>query len=229
MSSSLLRSCRFAASSARRTQLALRPTAQAAFNSTSTGTPSIQNTEKVETSVTTPAPARDVMVADVVSGAPVELRHRSVRIYKPTRNTMQSGPGKSGRWRIDFDILQGGGRWENPLMGWASSADYMQGTRLSFRTKEDAMHFAEKQGWDYYVQPETIERIPPKNYSENYLYSPTKLRIQKTNGLVNQTVIAVGITVLCVGGHELMKRARRGKQEYKDDGSLGSRETWGFG
>lgn len=26
------------------------------------------------------------------------------------------------------------------------SADYMQGTRLSFRSKEDAIHFAEKQG-----------------------------------------------------------------------------------
>jgi hypothetical protein len=26
------------------------------------------------------------------------------------------------------------------------SADYMQGTRQSFRTKEDAIHFAEKQG-----------------------------------------------------------------------------------
>ncbi len=25
-------------------------------------------------------------------------------------------------------------------------ADYMQGTRVSFRSKEDAMHFAEKQG-----------------------------------------------------------------------------------
>ena len=28
----------------------------------------------------------------------------------------------------------------------ATSADYMQGTRISFRSKEDAMHFAEKQG-----------------------------------------------------------------------------------
>ena len=26
------------------------------------------------------------------------------------------------------------------------SADYMQGTRLNFKTKEDAIHFAEKQG-----------------------------------------------------------------------------------
>lgn len=34
---------------------------------------------------------------------------------------MQSGGAKGEKWRIDFDVLQGGGRWENPLMGWASS------------------------------------------------------------------------------------------------------------
>lgn len=34
---------------------------------------------------------------------------------------MQSGSGKTERWRLDFDALPGGGRWENPLMGWASS------------------------------------------------------------------------------------------------------------
>lgn len=50
-----------------------------------------------------------------------QLKHRAVRIYQPTRNTMQSGGAKMERWRIDFDILQGGGRWENPLMGYASS------------------------------------------------------------------------------------------------------------
>lgn len=79
-----------------------------------------------------------VLTADTISGAPCEhiplvppsigaerwsaqLRHRAVRVYQPTRNTMQSGGAKGERWRIDFDILQGGGRWENPLMGWASS------------------------------------------------------------------------------------------------------------
>ena len=34
---------------------------------------------------------------------------------------MQSGGAKGMRWRLDWDILPGGGRWENPLMGWASS------------------------------------------------------------------------------------------------------------
>ncbi|OAX42853.1 hypothetical protein K503DRAFT_273473 [Rhizopogon vinicolor AM-OR11-026] len=122
----------------------------------------------------------DVLTAEVISGAPAELRHRAVRIYQPARNTMQSGPGKSERWRIDWDILQGAGRWENPVMGWASSADYMQGTRMSFKSKEDAVHFAEKQGWDYYVQPPPTKKIPPKNYAENYVYRPSTLRIMRT-------------------------------------------------
>ncbi|KAF8555734.1 Ndufs4, NADH dehydrogenase Fe-S protein 4 [Imleria badia] len=136
--------------------------------------------EKSESTQITEPVHGEIFTADVVSGAPAELRHRAVRIYQPTRNTMQSGSGKSERWRIDWDILQGAGRWENPLMGWASSADYMQGTRISFKSKEDAIHFAEKQGWDYYVQPETVKRIPPKNYSENYVYNPHKLRIMRT-------------------------------------------------
>ncbi|KAF9046607.1 ETC complex I subunit conserved region-domain-containing protein [Panaeolus papilionaceus] len=109
-----------------------------------------------------------------------ELRHRAVRIYQATRNTMQSGSGKSERWRLDWDILPGAGRWENPLMGYASSADYVQGTRITFKSKEDAVHFAEKQGWDYYVQQPTVKRIPPKNYAENYVYKPHTLRIMRT-------------------------------------------------
>jgi len=65
-------------------------------------------------------------------------------------------------------------------MGWGSSADYNQALTLKFKTKEDAIQFAEKQGWDYFVQQETVKRIPPKNYSENYLYVPGKIRIAHT-------------------------------------------------
>lgn len=54
---------------------------------------------------------------------------------------MQSAKGKTKRWLVDWDVLQGAGRWENPLMGWASSADYMQGTQLAFPSKEEAIAF----------------------------------------------------------------------------------------
>lgn len=100
-----------------------------------------------------------------------------VRIFKPTKNTMQSAKGKTKVWRIDWDVLQGSGRWENPLMGWASSADYMQGTTLAFRTREDACRFAERQGWEYYVQEPKAARIPPKNYGEFEIRTAPKWQI----------------------------------------------------
>ncbi|KAF8645142.1 hypothetical protein AX16_007970 [Volvariella volvacea WC 439] len=174
---SLLRSCKQVTSISR--QCVIRP-AFVAARSMSADASNKPTEQQTTTSEITVPPTRDVLVADVISGAPAELRHRAVRIYQPTRNTMQSGSGKTERWRVDFDILPGGNRWENPLMGYASSADYMQGTRLSFRTKEDAIHFAEKQGWDYYVQPPATKRIPPKNYAENFVYKPNKLRIHRT-------------------------------------------------
>ncbi|KAF4590709.1 hypothetical protein EYR40_009306 [Pleurotus pulmonarius] len=47
------------------------------------------------------------------------------------------------------------------------------------------------------------------------------------SGLINQSVIALGITVLCVTSQELMKRKRRGDKRAPE--GLGSRESWEFG
>ncbi|CAO1620328.1 unnamed protein product [Parajaminaea phylloscopi] len=118
--------------------------------------------------------------ASIISDAPPELHQRSVRIFKPTRaNT--SGRAGTNHWKLDFDILQGSARWENPLMGWASSADYMQATSMRFRTLEDAERFCQKQGWDYFVQQPHTAKIGPKSYAANYSYVPDKkLRIHHT-------------------------------------------------
>ncbi|KDN41669.1 hypothetical protein K437DRAFT_226612 [Tilletiaria anomala UBC 951] len=118
--------------------------------------------------------------AEIVSDAPHELTQRPVRIFKPAKTANSSGKAGTSFWRIDWDILQGSARWENPLMGWASSGDYMQGTSLKFRTKEDAIHFCEKQGWDFFVQEPKSARIPPKSYAANYNYSPGKLKVYHT-------------------------------------------------
>jgi len=135
---------------------------------------------KVQPGPPTPRETPEGVVANVTSGAPAELRHRLVRIYKPTKTTMQSAKGKTKRWILDWDVLPGAGRWENPLMGWASSADYMQGTALSFSTKEQAVAFAERQGWDYQVSTPHDPQIPPKNYASNYVHVPGRLRIHHT-------------------------------------------------
>lgn len=53
-------------------------------------------------------------------------------------------------------------------MGWASSADYMQGTHVKFNSKEDAIRFADKQGWSWFVQEPHHVKFTPKSYSNNF-------------------------------------------------------------
>lgn len=65
-------------------------------------------------------------------------------------------------------------------MGWASTADYVHNLNMQFKTKEDAIHFVEKQGWNYFVQEPKSARIRPKNYASNYSYDARKLRIHHT-------------------------------------------------
>ncbi|KAH8602025.1 ETC complex I subunit conserved region-domain-containing protein [Bisporella sp. PMI_857] len=140
------------------------------------------------TSLFSPVPKRvmngsedtDVLPAAVLSGAPTELEARNVRIYRPAKTATQSGDWHGHHWRMDWDILSKGHRWENPLMGWQSSADFMQGTHLNFKSKEDAIAFAEKQGYEYFVQEPNTRKFTPKAYANNFLYSDKKLKHIRT-------------------------------------------------
>ncbi|EKD21616.1 uncharacterized protein L3040_004840 [Drepanopeziza brunnea f. sp. 'multigermtubi'] len=122
----------------------------------------------------------DVLPAAVLSGAPIELQARTVRIYRPTKTATQSGDWHGHHWRMDWDILPKGHRWENPLMGWQSSADFMQGTHMSFKSREDAIRFAEKQGYEYFVQEPNTRKTTPKAYANNFLWSDKKLKHIRT-------------------------------------------------
>ena len=54
-------------------------------------------------------------------------------------------------------------------MGWTSSADNMQGTHLWFKTKEDAIYFAEKQGYEFFIQEPNVRTFRPKQYASNFI------------------------------------------------------------
>ncbi|SGY19457.1 BQ5605_C014g07653 [Microbotryum silenes-dioicae] len=165
---------------------------QPAFRSFSTARVALQSSSSSSSSSDAPAaPASNTAVAPVrapgavaqagvVSGVPDEVHHRSVRIFRPSPPSSQSAKATSHHWRIDWDILQGAGRWENPLMGWASTADYLQGTHLKFNTKDAAIHFCEKQGYQYFVQEPQQAKFKPKSYASNYNYSAKPLRIAHT-------------------------------------------------
>ncbi|KAL3476254.1 ETC complex I subunit conserved region-domain-containing protein [Aspergillus californicus] len=122
----------------------------------------------------------ETVAAAVLSGAPTDLQARTVRIFQPSKPATQSGNWHSHHWRMDWDILQKGHRWENPLMGWQSSADCMQGTNLNFKSKEDAILFAQKQGYEYFVQEPNVRKFVPKAYANNFVYESKTLKHIKT-------------------------------------------------
>ncbi|XP_066887067.1 NADH dehydrogenase [ubiquinone] iron-sulfur protein 4, mitochondrial isoform X1 [Kogia breviceps] len=77
-----------------------------------------------------------------LTGVPEEhIKTRKVRIFVPARNNMQSGVNNTKKWKMEFDTRE---RWENPLMGWASTADPLSNMVLTFSTIDDAIAFAEK-------------------------------------------------------------------------------------
>jgi len=90
------------------------------------------------------------------------------RIYKPARNTMQSGTARSKHWVLEF--VSETAREVDPLMGWTSNADTQAQVRLRFPSKEAALHYAKDHGIDAVVQEPHKRKtnIRPGGYGDNF-------------------------------------------------------------
>ncbi|MBV8962531.1 MAG: ETC complex I subunit [Hyphomicrobiales bacterium] len=94
----------------------------------------------------------------------------TARIYRPSRNAMQSGTANTRRWLLEFDPAQK--RVAEPLMGWTSSTDMLGQVSLSFDTKEEAVAYALREGIPFRVEeppPETKRQ--PLSYSDNFKFN----------------------------------------------------------
>ena len=91
-----------------------------------------------------------------------------VRIFKPSKSAMQSGRAKTNKWCLEFVTLSP--RVPESLMGWSSSNDTANQVKLKFDTVEDAISYAEKNGWEYDVIQEQQRVVRPRNYSDNFVY-----------------------------------------------------------
>jgi hypothetical protein len=90
----------------------------------------------------------------------------TARIYRPARNAMQSGRGKSKQWVLVHEQVEA--RTIDPLMGYTSSSDMNQQIKLSFETLEAAEAYAQRNGIPYSVQP-AHEATPKRvSYPDNF-------------------------------------------------------------
>ena len=90
----------------------------------------------------------------------------TARIYRPARNAMQSGKGKSKSWVLVHEATAQ--RSIDPLMGYTSTTDANQQVRLSFETLEAAEAYAQKNGIAYSVQPAHDETRKRVSYPDNF-------------------------------------------------------------
>jgi len=88
------------------------------------------------------------------------------KIYRPAKNAMQSGRGKSQTWRLEFAPEMA--KRPDPLMGWTSSSDMRAQIKLNFDSKEDAVAYAKRQGIPFQVvEPQEAKRYE-KSYADNF-------------------------------------------------------------
>jgi len=97
-------------------------------------------------------------------------RQMDVRIYRPSKSTMQSGRAKAQNWVIEYELKTA--RQPENLMGWTSSGDTLNQVRLNFVSLDDAIAYATKEGWGYTVQPPQERIVRPRNYVDNFKYVP---------------------------------------------------------
>ncbi|PUB16413.1 ETC complex I subunit [Yoonia sediminilitoris] len=90
------------------------------------------------------------------------------RIYQPARTAMSSGTAKTKHWVLEY--VSETAREVDPLMGWTSSSDTQSQVKLTFDTKEAALHYARDKGIDPVVQEPKRRKanIRPGGYGENF-------------------------------------------------------------
>jgi hypothetical protein len=92
------------------------------------------------------------------------------KIFKPSRNAMQSGRAKTQDWVLEFP--RGAKLEPESLMGWTQSGDTLNQVRLKFKTLDEAKAYAQKQGLEFTVAQEAVRKPKPRNYGDNFKYIP---------------------------------------------------------
>ncbi len=57
-------------------------------------------------------------------------------------------------------------------MGRASSDDVKSQIQLKFSSRENAVAYAEKQGWEYCLRISQVRKVRPQSYMDNFHYIP---------------------------------------------------------
>jgi hypothetical protein len=88
------------------------------------------------------------------------------RIIEEQRKTTQSGKALSGRWTLEFERQQP--QRPDPLTGWNGSGDTATQVKLRFDTKEGALAYAQRKGFEVHLVPAPPIALKIQTYADNF-------------------------------------------------------------
>ncbi len=89
------------------------------------------------------------------------------RIFRQTKSALQSGKKNAKKWLLSA-IDDKNARSIDPIMGWVSSSNTKTQLRFEFSSKEAAIAFAQKSGFDFVIEEPCNPSIKTKSYAENF-------------------------------------------------------------
>ena len=87
------------------------------------------------------------------------------KIYCPAKTSMQSGMGNSENWVLEFDKEN---LDKDFIMGWNSSSDTKKQIKINFKSKEDAINYANKENILFTISEPHKRKIIIKSYADNF-------------------------------------------------------------
>ena len=88
------------------------------------------------------------------------------KIYKPSKTAMQSGRSKFKKWVLK--ITDKKNQVRDTMMGWNGGSNTSSQILLNFKTKEDAIYYAESNNLDYEVLESSARKVISKSYADNF-------------------------------------------------------------
>ena len=88
------------------------------------------------------------------------------RISEHERKSTQSGKANAGKWILEFERQEP--LRPDPLTGWNGSGDTNPQVRLTFKTKDEAIAYAERHGIAYHVVAAAPVSLKIQAYADNF-------------------------------------------------------------
>ena len=90
----------------------------------------------------------------------------TARISELDRRTTQSGKANAGLWLLEFERQEP--QRPDPLTGWNGSGDTRTQVRIGFESRDEAIAYCERNGFDYHLVPATPVKLKIQAYADNF-------------------------------------------------------------